>query len=244
MAANTDIEWCDHTFNPWWGCSKVSSGCDHCYAERIGRRFGVAWGPGAARRTFGDKHWDEPRRWDRRAARESVRRRVFCASMGDVFDNEAPPGERERLWQIIRETPHLDWLLLTKRIGNAESVLPADWDTGYSNAWLMMTAVNQMEVERDVPKLLSTPARIYGLSLEPLLENIVVPEPFLRLGRRAWVIAGGESGPGARPVQPNWVRRLRDQCVSAGVAFFFKQWGAWAPINFGTYILDSLDRKG
>src|SRR5687767_6851032 len=116
MGRNSTIEWTTHTFNPWWGCTKVSPGCQNCYAERLSTRYGHdVWGPGAKRRTFGEDHWKEPLRWEAEAARTGVRARVFCASMADVFDKDAPAKERKRLWKLIAKTPHLDWLLLTKR---------------------------------------------------------------------------------------------------------------------------------
>lgn len=262
MSEQTGISWTDATFNPWWGCTKVSPACDNCYAERDARRFSpgqVLWGVGADRRTFGDKHWNEPRRWNAKAEREAHdaallglqyrRPRVFCASMADVFDTEAPDGARDRLWELIRETPALDWLLLTKRIGNAKRMLPADWGAGYRNVWLGATVVDQGEVDRDVPKLLATPARTRFLSMEPLLGPVTLrwlcawPEnaPTTAespsgttnhldgLRRLDWVIVGGESGPHARPMHPEWARLLRDQCAAADVAFHFKQWGEWLP---------------
>ena len=120
MGAVTKIEWCHHTFNPWWGCTQVSPLCDHCYAMMLDARWfrRVHWGPGAPRRYFDDEYWAQPLRWDRRAAAAGYRRRIFCASMADVFDNDADPGARHRLWRLIRRTPNLDWLLLTERIGN------------------------------------------------------------------------------------------------------------------------------
>src|SRR5581483_288541 len=110
MSAKTSIEWCDHTFNPFWGCTKVSPGCDHCYAESWAKRFGVKWGSGEARKHASERTWAEPIRWNERAGKDRTRKRVFCASMADVFDNEAPTGTRERLWSLIGATPHLDWL--------------------------------------------------------------------------------------------------------------------------------------
>src|SRR5258706_450821 len=101
MGERTDISWTDHTFNPWWGCTKVGPGCDHCYAEALALRFGTRWGVGQPRRFFGDKHWNEPRRWHKKALAVGNRRRVFCASMADVFDNEVEQEHRERLWSLI-----------------------------------------------------------------------------------------------------------------------------------------------
>lgn len=245
MAIETGIEWCRSTFNPWWGCTKVSPGCDNCYAERDAHRFRTGWGPDAERRTFGDKHWNEPRKWNEKARKEQeadpkAQWRVFCASMGDVFDNAVPQEHRDRLWALIRETPHLTWLVLTKRIGNAAKMLPADWGFGYPNVWLGASIVNQDEADRDIPKLLDTPARIRFLSMEPLLgpvdlrfTNGLVHDCDAADYLVDWVIVGGESGPNARPMHPDWARSLRDQCAADGVPFLFKQWGEWVDADNG-----------
>lgn len=253
MAENSKIEWTHHTFNPWWGCAKVSPACDNCYAERDANRFtpnSELWGALASRREFGNKHWNAPLAWNRKAQTDGVRYRVFSASMADVFDKNAPDGARERLFELIKATPHLDWLLLTKRIGNAARMLPADWDDGYPNVWLGISAVNQEEANRDIPKLLALPARIRWLSMEPLLGPVDLAKithtaspgffgDALEWHHRPhgnrddkwpgidWVVVGGESGPNARPMHPAWARSLRDQCTAAGVPFLFKQWGEW-----------------
>lgn len=175
MGEKTAIEWTDHTFNPWWGCTKVSPACDHCYAERDAHRFAPGlWGVDAKRRFFGDAHWNEPMRYDRAAAKAGLRRRVFCASMADVFDNHPDlAGPRERLWATIEATPHLDWLLLTKRIGNVAKMYPKAWlENAPSNIWLGISVINQVEADRDIPKLLATEAHIRFLSCEPLLGEI------------------------------------------------------------------------
>lgn len=225
MAEHTAIEWTDCTFNPWWGCTNVSPGCEHCYAELAARRYYPAaalWGTGAPRRTFGAEHWNGPRRWARTLPGKLGRRpRVFSGSMCDVFDKAAPAGERERLFALIRETPELDWLLLTKRIGNAPGMLPADWRDGYANAWVGATIVNQAEADRDLDKLRATPAHVRFLSLEPLLGSI----PRLELAGVHWCIVGGESGPAARPMRVEWIHEIREQCAAAGVALFVKQYG-------------------
>jgi protein gp37 len=181
MSENSKIEWTHHTFNPWWGCAKVSPGCDHCYAEALGNRFGTPWGVDAERREFGEKHWDEPRKWNAKAAAAGERHRVFCASMADVFDKNAPLGARQRLLSLIADTPHLDWLLLTKRIGNASRMLQEacmhdgrlmdanDQYRALPNLWLGISVVNQDEADRDIPKLLQVPAAVRFLSMEPLL---------------------------------------------------------------------------
>lgn len=157
LGKSTPIEWTDHTFNPWWGCTKVSPACDHCYAEAWDKRTGGDhWGPHSNRRTFGDKHWNEPLRWDRAAAEAGARRRVFCASMADVFDNAAPENALSRLWQLVRSTPWLDWQLLTKRPQNIRTMLPPDWGEGYANVWLGTTTENQEEADRRVVHLSSS----------------------------------------------------------------------------------------
>ncbi len=249
MSENSKIEWTDHTFNPWWGCSKVSPGCDHCYAEALDKRTGGDhWGAGVPRRRTSPQYWNIPRRWNAEAERTGKRPRVFCASMADVFDNEVPKAWRTDLWQLIRETPQLRWLLLTKRIGNAEKMLPADWPGAFPHVGLMISVVNQQEADRDIPKLLDTPAAWRGLSMEPLLGLVDISvylhdstclifegagcscyEPYET--SLDWVIVGGESGHGARPMHPEWAQLLRDQCIAAEVPFFFKQWGDWLPIG-------------
>ena len=235
MSENSKIEWTHHTFNPWWGCAKVSPGCDHCYAEVLGNRFGTPWGVDTPRRVFTEAHWRDPIKWNAKAGAAGSRQRVFCSSMADIFDKNSPPGARERVWSLIKQTPHLDWLLLTKRIGNAARMLPQDWGEGYANAWLGISVVNQEEAARDIPKLLDTPARIRFLSMEPLLEHVdITPWLMPRAGDGArvdWIIVGGESGPKARAMQPEWVRSLRVQCAAAHTAFFFKQWGEFLPVG-------------
>lgn len=258
MAENSKIEWCDHTFNPWWGCQKVSPACDNCYAEALDKRTGGDhWGPKAPRRRTGHANWNKPLKWNKDAAAKGIRYRVFCASMADVFDNQVPPEWRDDLWMLIKATPHLDWLLLTKRPQNIKKMLPADWGNGYPNVWLMTTAENQPEAERRIKELLAVPAVIHGLSMEPLLGPVdfseAVPSDHRPHGpgRSAlsqfdycedcgeddglpkidWVICGGESGPGARPMHPDWARSLRDQCAAADVPFFFKQWGEFLPVG-------------
>lgn len=239
MSANSKIEWCHHTFNPWWGCAKVSPGCDHCYAERDAARFDkrTLWGVDAARREFVDKHWNEPLKWDRKARALGVRHRVFCASMADVFDKNAPAGARTRLFQLIAKTTNLDWLILTKRIGNASRMLEEVMDElshgittwaelPWPHVWLGSSLVNRDEMLRDAPKLKETPAAITFWSYEPALAPLgQIPLELMP----SWVICGGESGPHARAMNPRWAREIRDQCQAAGVPFLFKQWGEWAP---------------
>lgn len=173
MGVETKIQWTDHTFNAWWGCTKVSAGCDHCYAEAFDHRLGGAhWGAGAARKVFKDKHWSEPRRWNEAARKAGKRARVFCSSMADVFDSEAPEGELTKLWELIRETPWLDWQLLTKRPHRIAQSLPADWGDGWPNVWLGTTVENQEQAELRIPRLLAVAARVRFLSCEPLLGQV------------------------------------------------------------------------
>ncbi len=229
MAENSAIEWTDHTFNPWWGCAKVSPACDRCYAEAWAKRTGHGvWGPRAPRRLFGDDHWRRPLRWNRDAARSGRRARVFCASMADVFEWRADlRGPRRRLWALVEATPNLDWLLLTKRPHLARRLAP--WGTDWpDHVWLGATVENQRFAGKRIPFLLDTPSRYRFLSCEPLLGPIDLAEWIDGLD---WVIAGGESGAGARPAHPDWIRGLRDQCAAAGAAFHFKQWGAWRPVR-------------
>jgi protein gp37 len=179
------------------------------------------WGPGARRRFFGDAHWREPLKWERSAEVDGRRHRVFCASMADVFDNEVDQAVRDRLWRLVRQTPHLDWIVLTKRIGNAREMLPDDWDAGYPNMWLLVS-VDQAGLARDLPKLLAIPAVVHGVSIEPQLARV-------RLGRFArrlqWIINGGESGAGARPFHLEWARSLIAECAAAGTAIYVQKLG-------------------
>jgi protein gp37 len=258
--AETTIEWADFTFNPWTGCTRVSPGCDHCYAEGWAKRSGhVEWGPHAPRRRTADAYWREPLKWNAKAAQAGRRARVFCASLADVFDNHASilSEWRADLWALIAATPNLDWLLLTKRPQNIARMLPPTWGDGWPNVWLGTTVENQTEANRRIPHLLDTPARVRFLSCEPLLGPVALdmiltpemgihalsgicsdgsgPSGFSQGPGIDWVICGGESGPGARPMHPDWARSLRDQCArdnvfsSDSVPFFFKQWGEWFP---------------
>jgi protein gp37 len=223
MGAVTKIEWCDHTFNPWWGCTQVSPLCDRCYAMMLDARWHGRshWGPGAPRRQFDDGHWRQPVKWDRSASAAGQRRRVFCASMADVFDNEVDHALRDRLWLLIRQTRHLDWILLTKRIGNAPRMLPDDWGNGYPNVWIIISA-DQSGIARDGPKLLDIPAMVHGVSIQPQLAPVRLGDLALRL---QWVINGGESGAGARPFHLEWARDLVAECGHAGTPIFVQRLG-------------------
>ncbi|MGF6851142.1 protein gp37 [Paraburkholderia sp. CI3] len=177
MSQNSKIEWTDHTFNSWEGCQKVGPGCDHCYAETRNARFsgGVAvnWGPGAPRRRTSPANWRKPIVWNAAHAEffaaHGRRQRVFCASLTDVFDNAVDPTWRRDLFDLIAKTPNLDWLLLTKRVGNVMSMISETAQYRFDlnclempclpdNVWLGATIVNQEEADRDIPKLLAVPA--------------------------------------------------------------------------------------
>lgn len=234
MAEQTGIEWCHHTFNPWMGCTKVSSGCKHCYAERENIRYGKhRWGPGAQRQVTSDTYWKQPLKWDRKAAADGVRRRVFCGSWCDVFEDRPDlAAPRARLFELIEQTPHLDWLLLTKRPENVLKMVPIKWDWHVApfpdNVWIGASVENQETADSRIHQLLMIPARIRFLSCEPLLGAVDLPDTSL-IHQIHWVIAGGESGPNARPMHPDHAYSLLDQCQAASVPFFFKQWGEWVP---------------
>ena len=249
MAENSKIEWTDHTFNPWVGCTKISAACDNCYAESWAKRSGLVTWNGPPRRTS-QSAWRQPHKWNREAERSGVRKRVFCASLADVFDNQAPVEWRHDLWKLIAETPHLDWLLLTKRPQMFTVMLPNPpptfgsypaWGAGWRHVSLGVTAENQDEADRRISILLATPAARRFISAEPLLGPLDI-RPWLsdddgcegcddgrERARLNWVICGGESGPNARPMHPDWARDVRDQCAAVKVPFFFKQWGGWTP---------------
>ena len=247
MAKDSDIEWTHHTFNPWWGCVKLSPACAHCYAETWARRFGVElWGGDAPRRFFSEHHWRAPLNWNAEARRQVVRARVFCASMADVFEPRPDLDPwRDKLWALIEKTPYLDWLLLTKRPGHIKHVYP--WvNSPRENVWLGTTAENQRWATRRIERLIAVDARVRFLSCEPLLSAVDL-RSWLKQRHINWVIAGGESGHNARPTHPNWVRALRDQCRTHDVPFHFKQWGHWSPQARGdtaTKIIELQDEAG
>lgn len=311
MGQETKIEWCDHTFNPWTGCAKVSPGCKHCYAEGQSKRntspFGQ-WGKGQPRKRTSEAYWAQARRWDREAQAfwecdachwrghetngmcpaceqglmTRVRPRVFCASMADWLDPDVPLEWLADLLDLIRITPHLDWLLLTKRPElwrqrierargwQANEAIPfsmaTSWLNGYppANVWIGTSVEDQQWADERIPHLLSIRAKVRFLSMEPLLGPVELPQQRLEFSVSGsplwpppaqpgivalphkqwpddyvywqavyngihWVIVGGESGPHARPMHPDWARSLRDQCQDAGVPFFFKQWGEYVP---------------
>ncbi len=180
MGKDTKISWAHHSFGPWWGCSRVSPGCEHCYAETFAKRTGYAvWGVNAPRRFFGDKHWAEPLRWNAAAEKAGERHRVFCASMADLFeDYRGPDAERvvearARVLGLVEATPALDWLLLTKRPENVMGMVPEAWRNGFPrNVWLGTTCEDQQRADERIPHLLACPAAVRWVSYEPALGPI------------------------------------------------------------------------
>lgn len=256
MAETSAIEWTDATVNFWWGCTKVGPGCDHCYAETMSNRFEPGhWGSGAPRRKIKGAvklihKLDNDYAWwaaDAQIAglHPNSRRRVFIQSMSDLFDNEVPLEWLEEAWGRIEVCNRIDIQIVTKRVSMVEKRLAAIGRTTWPrHAGLIVTVVNQDEADRDIPRLIALMAKFdipwIGLSCEPLLGRLELPAAFLALGNRAWVIAGGESGPQARPAHPDWLRFLRDQCIACDVPFLFKQWGSWLPGNFAFDLDDHL----
>lgn len=313
------IEWCDYTFNPWIGCTKVSDGCKNCYAETLmDKRYGrVQWGPQGERVRTSVANWRKPLAWNKKRwwkclwcgwrgdeselaiddnmlvspkapcpacghyQLDPTRARVFCASLADVFEEKPDQPEmdswRAALFEMIQATRNLDWLLLTKRPENVETMI--ERVTGFSdsemwfytaqNTWIGTSVENQQQADKRIPELLKIPAAVRFLSCEPLLsaidfhstlpdghnwgaiggqfchrcggfswygeDDVTCPRCY-RPARTThakidWVIVGGESGSKARPMHPNWTRSIRAQCEDAGVPFFFKQWGAWLPMQ-------------
>lgn len=281
--AQTKIEWTatykeDRTvlpgfsFNPWIGCTRVSPGCQHCYAETLmaDRYKKVTWGPTGERVRTSPAYWKQPLNWNREAAEAGVRRRVFCASLADVFEKKADQWKelgdwREELWQLVQATPHLDWLVLTKRPENVREMVPFAMEGNpYSelawpdNLWIGVSVENQQQAEKRIPLLLEVPAAVRFLSCEPLLGPVDLGKWMPRFiswhsaggpnecehgyaagipcphctPRIHWVIVGGESGRGARPMHPEWARDILRQCRIAEVPFFFKQQGEWALCDY------------
>ena len=242
MGEETKIQWCDHTFNPWWGCTKVSPGCTNCYANALDKRTGGDhWGVGKERRRTSLKNWQEPRKWNADAAKSGIRKRVFCASMADWLDDAVPDAWRADLLNLIHQTPHLDWLLLTKRPENwrkalacaplrplehvGADVMVREWLSGSPprNVWIGTSVEDQRRADERIPLLLQIPAVCRFLSCEPLLGPVnlsAVPTidvkipPTDRTGvALGWIIIGGESGGGARLLDIGWVRSLAEQAV-------------------------------
>lgn len=254
MAATTKIGWTDRTVNAWWGCTKISPACAHCYADTFARSKGKSlWGDAADRWIRVEAAIRELEKYAAKPLREDRPDRVFIASMADVFEDRADLVEpRKKLWDALhrlgrRITP----LILTKRPHIMRAwAAEHGWPEG---AWAGTTVEDQRRADERIPDLLHVPAPIRFLSMEPLLEPVDLecvapfddfhiealdtPDPAHRVH---WVIAGGESGPAARPMPAEWVRSLRLQTQKAGGAFFFKQWGEWLPSSQAQYLSSVL----
>lgn len=230
MAENSRIQWTHHTFNPWIGCTKVSEACKFCYAEKLTHRWHYEWGPQAERKKTSFEYWKQPLRWNEKAKNEGVRYRVFCASLADIFDDHESIKQewRDELWRLIKITPHLDWLLLTKRPENYEKFLPADWGDGYPNVWLGISVENQERAAERIPLLTRVKAAVRFLSVEPMLDLIKINEiPDVNPTLIDWLIIGGESGPltKIRKLNTLHVKIMMLEAKVYGIKIFFKQLG-------------------
>lgn len=282
MGTASKIAWTNDTFSPWHGCVEVSPACDHCYARTFDARFyggdskpPAHWGKDAPRRFFGDRHWNDPIRWNKlqTAARSlwergldggQEHRRVFCASMADVFESYTGPDTvalqiedaRTRLWNTIRATPALTWMLLTKRPQNIGRMAPADIREA-PHVWFGTTIESPEYLWRAKALRDNAPrAPVRFVSMEPLVAETSIEGELERGGGGGinWVITGCESGDGARPTPSAWYRRLRDECRGRGQAFFLKQAprgsdgitsgpGSWIKLKDGLVEQPYLDGK-
>lgn len=235
MAEKTGISWTDSSFNIAWGCQKISPGCKNCYADTLSRRYGWdVWGPGKNRRRFGNKHWKEPLKWNKKAEENGTNYKVFCSSMCDVFeDHTVLDEERKKLWELIRQTPNLTWQILTKRSGRIKDHLPSDWGDGWKNVWLGVSIENNDYIFR-ADDLRKIPVSVRFISYEPALG----PLDDIDLTDIHWLIYGGESGPGFREHDPQWARDIKEKCEKSGTTFFFKQ-----SSGFKSGTGDTLDGK-
>lgn len=242
---NSAISWTDHTFNPWIGCARVSAGCLHCYAEERDRRYGEGlWGADAPRRVTSDANWRQPLRWNRDAETAGRKAFVFCASLADVYEDRPDLVEpRARLFDLIEATPHLVWLMLTKRPENVLR-LSDPWVLWPDNVWIGTTVEDDQRARERIPTLMRvSEAPVRFLSCEPLLSPLSVErgamEATVGTWQRyravsdaiGWVIVGGESGPGYRPMNLDWARRLVDECDALGIPVWFKQAGGTIRLN-------------
>ncbi len=243
MGDTTDISWAKHTFNMIIGCNKIGPGCDNCYAADMAHRRSnwdvsvirngkeiklPVWGtgPNTARRVRPESAWAEPLRWNYYASTWRERRRTFCMSLGDVFENhKTVEAQLPRLWETIKATPWLDWLLLTKRSKAIAGKLPADWGKGYFNVWLGVSVEdNDPKRLKRVDDLRKVPATIRFMSYEPALAPIAHK---VNLKDIDWLIYGGESGPKHRPDDPQWAEDVRQLCKKTGTTFYYKQGAAF-----------------
>lgn len=242
---DSKIAWTHHTFNPWIGCSRVSAGCVHCYAETLNNRWGKAnWGPQAERAKTSAAYWKQPLAWAREAYKTGKKARVFCASMADVGEDrpELIPWRAELAALITATGQNLDWLLLTKRPENLQRLFRPYWGNSAWpwEVWAGTSVEDQNAADKRIPELIKVPAKVRFLSVEPMIGPIDLSSPNIKyeewnIGESFngpddmegihWVIVGGESGPGFRPMEIAWAQNIRAQCGEAHVAFFMKQLG-------------------
>lgn len=237
MGKTTGITWTDATFNPWIGCTKVSQGCKLCYAETQNKRYNWApdgWGPGKPRKRTSEANWKKPIEWAKQAAKGGVTRRVFCASLADVFDDEVPQEWREDLWRLIDTTGEiggLEWLLLTKRPENIKGMAPTEWlENPPDYVRIGVTAEDQENADKRIPALLRSWKGKNFISYEPALDLVIFTDylrPFRSINQIDWIICGGESGAGCREMNLAWARSALSQCRDAGIPFFMKQLGGF-----------------
>jgi protein gp37 len=239
----TKIEWTEYSWNPVTGCTPASEGCQNCYAKRMATRLKGRYGypeDEPFKVTLHPEKLKEPLKWKKP-------RRVFVCSMGDLFHEQVPDEYIAKVWEVMNNASQHTFLVLTKRPQRMkdflarlgwyihdrdgypmEAVLDEGGKYTLKNVWLGVTAENQQRADERIPILLQIPAAVRFVSIEPMLGPVVIPEEW-----PDWVICGGETGPGARPIHPDWVRSLRDQCQVAGTPFFFKSWGEWAEHKVG-----------
>ncbi len=229
----TKIEWATETWNPVTGCTKVSEGCQNCYAERMAKRLAGRYGypkDDPFRVTLHPNRLEQPLKWRKP-------RRIFVCSMGDLFHDDVPVPFLVDVFDVVYKCPQHTFIFLTKRPENLKWLRingPIVGAEPLSNVWLGVTAENQKTADERIPILLRISAAVKFVSVEPMLGPMVLCRWIARDGFRKglnWVICGGESGPGARPMHPDWARGLRDQCQTAGVPFFFKQWGEYCYVE-------------
>jgi protein gp37 len=231
VGENSKIEWTDHTFNPWLGCTKVGPPCDNCYAEAWAMRWGqVTWGPHGERKRTSAANWRKPYQWNEVAKANKTRARVFCASLADWLDNQVSDNWRDDLAEVIDGTSWLDWLLLTKRIQNFDKHAPWHDNDIPANVWLGITCGDRIEYERDWPRLCKLRATVRFISYEPALAPLYTAFAWELDERPDWIICGGESGSNRRMMNPQWARDVRDACRRHGIAFFMKQMTGKEPI--------------
>lgn len=231
MAEKSGILWTDGTFNPWWGCSKVSPACDKCYADRVAKRYGWSnlWGAYAERRFFSEKHMNEPRRWNDQAKKEGKVKRVFCGSMCDILESysgerytlDKLDSAREQTFKMAEETPYIEWLFLTKRIHNIQAMIPYAWKKNPPKNIRFGVTVENQDFAYRYGLLTQLWSGNSFVSVEPILSKV----SFANVGVKYpdWVIIGSESGSGRRETKIEWVVDLINECKENKTPVFVKQ---------------------